>query len=760
MAVNTIQRKISEQYLNFWKVLFSTLIQKIDSTIFAEEYDQEAYSMFSLNYKTKGGKYPHRKPRIFFCCHPADFALLEHISEQLLNGADCTIWYISNNSEEKENSNELFESLKDMQLFVVPITTVFLNDPCYASQQLVPFLLEQNIPFLPLMQEAGLDDAFTRAYGNRQYLFEFDQSPAALPFTLKLEKHLQTILMKPPIDEIQSAFRARIFISYRKKDRYSTKKLMKEIHGESTLEDVAIWYDEYLVPGEDFHAGITYAIDNCHVFLLVVTPNLIKERNYVEEKEYPYAVKALKPIVPCEMQVTDHRELKKRYPNIPECIDITDLNGQLSVLLNKYSTVQKLTPRRQYIIGCAYLLGIDVEVDRKRGIRLIEQAAVLKDKDALRFMYLAYRYGNGVKQDAKKAFEWQKQYVDACLNAASTAPNHSTVGELIAQNLDIGLMLQKAGKYKDGIFCYEKVKKYIVRYAQLFNEYEKVFLDLNILIKESGLYFSLNQFRQAIECCENIISTVNRLPGELKDYNIIRISMLAYEKIGTGYFYKGDYASALHYYQNCHRIAKDSYEKEKKDKLLLHHAEGINEITGRIDGNIQLMFMDDRNYIMLQCHKDYAVACTKLADVYLETSYTDEAITLYSMSQKIFRNLIIAGMDSLPVQRELGVLHRKMADAYSDKKMYSMALTEMLEACRMGEKILLTDCSVQKQQDIAVYYYQTAQLYHLMNQKQQALTYYEKALDIINKQNPTSQIKSFKSSICNGIKQCRKKWLF
>lgn len=45
-------------------------------------------------------------------------------------------------------------------------------------------------------------------------------------------------------------------ILYRKKDRVHADALMRQIHSYEALRDIAIWYDEYLVPGENFEKNI------------------------------------------------------------------------------------------------------------------------------------------------------------------------------------------------------------------------------------------------------------------------------------------------------------------------------------------------------------------------------------------------------------------------------------------------------------------------------------------------------------------------
>jgi hypothetical protein len=70
---------------------------------------------------------------------------------------------------------------------------------------------------------------------------------------------------------------------------------MKLIHKNEFCRDIAIWYDEFLTPGENFNDSIRAALCKSDLFVLTVTPNLVNEPNYVEATEYPMALEEQKP---------------------------------------------------------------------------------------------------------------------------------------------------------------------------------------------------------------------------------------------------------------------------------------------------------------------------------------------------------------------------------------------------------------------------------------------------------------------------------
>ena len=85
---------------------------------------------------------------------------------------------------------------------------------------------------------------------------------------------------------------------------------MKLIHKNPQCRDIAIWYDEFLTPGESFNQEIEKALEKSELFTLLVTPNLINEENYIHSVEYPMAQSAKKQILPVEMEHLDMEEFK------------------------------------------------------------------------------------------------------------------------------------------------------------------------------------------------------------------------------------------------------------------------------------------------------------------------------------------------------------------------------------------------------------------------------------------------------------------
>ena len=380
-----------------------------------------------LQYKTRGNSSPQGKPRVYFSCHPADFELyFQSISEEILEKQNCAIWY--DTEPEAEYDSESFKlSLSQMQLFVIPVTTRFLCQENRALSVELPFAMEQQIPVLPLMQESGLEELFNGKCGNLQMLDKFSKDKTAIRYEEKLEKYLSSVLTGDELSRrIRDAFTAYIFLSYRKTDRKYAQELMRLIHENDFCRDMAIWYDEFLSPGEDFNDNIRQALEKSSLFALVVTPNIVKtnaleEDNFVVKTEYPLAKDSGKIIFPAEFRSTDRRLLAEKFPGILTCVDARAAHDEEAFCDALRERVEKIsrkkqesTPVQEYLIGLAYLNGVDMEVDRGRALAMITDAARKGEMEAVEKLVDMYRTGDGVERNPHTAIQWQIRLVELC----------------------------------------------------------------------------------------------------------------------------------------------------------------------------------------------------------------------------------------------------------------------------------------------------------------------------------------------------------
>lgn len=385
-----------------------------------DNYDNKQKSKAGyLKYKTIGQITPQGLPKILFACHPKEFErYFETVWQWLREGRNVALFYES--PEEVLTWDRLRDDLYEIQLIVMPVTTKLLMDKCRATEEILPFANENHIPVLPIMMEEKLEELFTPVFGKIQYLSATGNDPTKISFEVKLAQFLDNVLVgDETAKKIRDAFDAYIFLSYRKKDRAFAQELMKMIHSHERYRDIAIWYDEYLVPGEKYNDAIENALQTSDLFTLVVTPALLErhagEPNYIMKYEYPHAVAAKKPILPVEMAETRKPELKKEFAGLPECVQKENgenLDRSILEKLHDIALRKNDDPLHNYFIGLAYLDGIDVEIDSERAIRLITEAAEGGLEEAVRKLIAIYHDGKGVQRDYMASLQWRFTLVE------------------------------------------------------------------------------------------------------------------------------------------------------------------------------------------------------------------------------------------------------------------------------------------------------------------------------------------------------------
>lgn len=372
---------------------------------------------------TSDGSSPRERAKVYYTGHPDDLdEYWEAIARDIWSvQKDCVIYRLEL-AEGEEDWEELQRKLKDMQLLVIPVTQKFLDEKNRAMERELPFALDQKIPVLPLLQEPGLEERFSEKCGGLQLLCKWDPDPTVRPYEEKLKERLSTTLLDDGEREnVKRHFDARIFLSYRKKDRWEARRLMTLIHSREEFQGVSIWYDEYLTSGEPFEPEIKTAISESNLFVLAVTEKIVEPGNYVIREEYPAAREEGKPVLPVEMRrlkEPEKKDLAESFPNLPPCIQAqngADLDNKLYRALKnglKGELGETKTPGlRSYYIGLAYLNGICMEVDRKLAVAYITRAAEAGIPQAVRRLAMMYWYGDNVERDMAKAAEWMSRLI-------------------------------------------------------------------------------------------------------------------------------------------------------------------------------------------------------------------------------------------------------------------------------------------------------------------------------------------------------------
>ena len=406
--------------------------------------------MTIFKYKTRGQSPVQGKAKVYFCCHPQDFELyFDEIAEDILSKKNCSIWYSTYQIAKVDE--EYFDGLRQMQMFVMPITNKLLCAPNFAIETDFEFAVKNNIPILPILLEKDLDRIFQEKCGDIQYVDKYTDDQTALDYGTKLEKFLSRILLDDDMSErVRNSFSGYVFLSYRKKDRKYAQELMRIIHKNHLYRDVAIWYDEFLELGENFNFGIESALRKSKLFILAVTPNLLEDGNYVMREEYPYAVRSNKTVLPIEMVSTSREVLEEKYKDIPSCV--IPNNKDFETILNSYSSdfdaSENETSEHQYLMGLAYLKGIDVEIDHSRAFSLIEAAAKAGNEEAMKMLVHMYQKGDGIERDYEKAIAWLEEVSESAWSKFEESKDEDTTIDCLLSWLEISDAWGAFGDYE------------------------------------------------------------------------------------------------------------------------------------------------------------------------------------------------------------------------------------------------------------------------------------------------------------------------
>ncbi len=367
--------------------------------------------MFQFKRKTRGQEDYINKQTIFALSEKYDELFFEFVNK-ILRIADCCITYSEDILD--LNDPEIDSALSASNLVVIFTTQRFLSKANSYLKKIICRLKDNKIPILPVFSDNVNIELYTEIFGTIQYISMVETDNTSLPFETKLKSTLCRILIPDQLEEqIQNAFVAYVFVSYRKKNRKEAQALMELIHQNVQCRDIAFWYDEFLIGGESFPEALQKAIVDSNLLLLSVTPDTLEEGNYILQEELPFAKRINKQMLAAESLPTSterfHSEIGAKYGLQKHSIaDIVELLK--SMLLTSSYEIDE-SPMHLYFIGLAYLNGIFVEKNISRGIDLIQDAANRDLTEAIRKLVDIYSRGQCVKIDYPCAIGWVNRLI-------------------------------------------------------------------------------------------------------------------------------------------------------------------------------------------------------------------------------------------------------------------------------------------------------------------------------------------------------------
>ena len=419
-----------------------------------------------LSFCTKGNVDPSGKINVFFCSDLRDCSCyFEQVKNEIWRMfPEVAIW----NYDEREEITSLQLLLQDvckMSLIIVPITKNFIEGNSIAKTLILPYVIEHHVSVLPLMLEKSVENEFNNICNNLQYLSKLEIPDR---YNVELRKYLESTFNDEESElekQIDMEFSLRLFISYRKIDKIYVEQIQEKIYNDNKLRDIAVLYDDYLVPGECFDIGLENMIKQCDVFILLVTPNIWKENNYVLTKEYPLALKKHKKIIPIQMLATDTEKMKKYFKRVvKDIISFSEISSFSNVLQKQKIYIPELNnnSKHLYLIGNAYLKGYKVPKKFDRAIGLIERAANKGYEAAYQKMILIYQNNYFMAKDRKKVIYWEEKYENWLINNDLMYPN-----KIVEHEKNIGDCYYELGQYKSALKTYEVMSELLSAFIKM-----------------------------------------------------------------------------------------------------------------------------------------------------------------------------------------------------------------------------------------------------------------------------------------------------
>lgn len=690
-----------------------------------------------MKYKTNFTAPLNDKPKIYYTAHPDDYDVwFEKITHDLFKLSECAVFYDPDPENPEDLENYEFD-LSQMNLIVIPVTYNFLTRPCRAFDDVFRISQAEHIPFLPVLTDPDQYDLFNAKCGNLQALCPFSKDPTEINYETKLKNYLDDLfLSSEQIQEIKNAFYNYIFLSYRKKDRAKAQKLMKVIHENDRCTDLAIWYDEFLSPGENFNDSIRNVLHKSALFAMAVTPSLVEEPNYVRSIEYPEACRANKAILPVMAEETEMNLIRKAFPTLSTVfsMDAGQLKDPLSIAARESVNHD---PRHNYLIGLAYLNGIDVEIDPKRGIHLIEKAAHQDFLPAIEEMITICHKGKGRKSSLSDALCWAEK-------AAALDPGANSFYR-------IGMLSEENHQLSTAKDYYLKVLSIILPQLPELRTPESM-LDISTMCLNLGnLCIKQKHFPEALKYYEYALQIDQSLAEQSEQTIFLRRLGTTCSKIGRVFMLQNNFSKAYDYYSRALEIYQnernqfDTPAASRNMAVIFEHLSSLfcsqnnfSEALNYSRKSLEILENLHTQSETPQSQRDLAIVCIKTGDIFRLQNDLSKASAYYQRALDLSRKAVQydESPDSLI---NLGLSFQWIGDIYQKENKISIAYDQYLNALEVFQGLNQQHETPDTLRNLAISFVRVADIFSIQNHPEKAEHYYQNALQLYQKLNEQAE---------------------
>lgn len=719
--------------------------------------------MSKLIHKTREGSSTYGKPRVYMSFYETDLdGPVSELCEDILRINNCAV-YMYDDGVIPVGAETREAELGQMQLFVLVCTPDYMSDQNTSRDREILFALAHGIPVLPVIPGESVIDSFNAlcarlGIDSLHCLDRNEFTGNDEGYRGKLKEHLEYFLISDEDSaKIEDEFRACIFLSYRKVDRDYARSLIRRIHGLQKYYDVAVWYDDYLVPGRSFEDEILSAMDRSGLFILAVTPNIVAlndagEENYVVRKEYPEALERGKKVIAAELDRTDRGALLLKFDDLPECINAWDelvLDESLSFLdapdnceddAESLSAEQKAEREaaHKYYIGLAYLNGISTEVDPSRAFELISSAAADRFEPAMDRLVRLYRSGIAVPRNYEKAIEWQQKLIDLTeerLHKDVTAENAHLFLYRLGQ---LGNFLTEQGDDNAAVENYERMLRLADKYTELF-PLADLYRDISVACNKLGdVYLQRQEHEKARDLFESGWRATKVLTEETSDEVFRRDYAISCQKLGQVYRMTDDLQKAKERYSEAREIILATVKREPtaaniRDEYIVEAMLGDTAFEMQDYAVAEEKYLEsrrlretvDRETGADWAKRDISVIWEKLGDLYTKTDRIREAADAFE--QAVYTADELFEKTGLPVhEEELSKTCTKAGEFHLKAGQYDEADYYFKAALEIDEKRASGSGSAEDKRNLSVSCNRLAMLYKDAGELEKAKEYFEK----------------------------------
>jgi tetratricopeptide (TPR) repeat protein len=555
------------------------------------------------------------------------------------------------------NGDLLRNELENTSVMVLWVTEELLNSRRSCSHWPAEYQLarELSVPIIPIVEDEALFPTFSRFSGaihgiartDREYLLKYGQQLSSYLYTEDMIKLIR-----------EKAFTAEIFLSYRKKNIREAREFMRKLHNIKSFETISVWYDNSLTAGRNFDDEIKDSIKKSDAFVLLVTPDLATEGNYVQTTEYPFARENGKTVIPVEAMPTDVKCFETLYPGSERPVPIDNQTSLRDAFINKLKlcvTDEPMSNERTYFLGLTYHSGNGVERDHSRAFRLLESVAEGNDFVALHACFpLCDYYGDGLtaKTDYKKAYYYRMRII--VLSEQLLGPEHHDtaiayfhMANLCEERCDF----EQASKW--GIKATKVCEKaFGAEHPETAATYS---LTGNVLINKGDYAQALIWLEKSHKIYEKTLGTNHPK------------TVTTYGSLSTAYCFLGNFTKALKYSHKTLAVYEEFYGK-------------IDPRTAMVYQNIGGIYNGLRDYPAALEWLDKALISQQKA--FMSDEHRDIAIT-YNTLSVVFANLKQHKNALKAVKRALSINVRTLGMSHPDTIKTQESMTNILATMRL-----------------------------------------------------------------------------